>query len=144
MFSEGATWPQVFNELSYFFFKECKCSLTLNRSGITFHGLLHVMSQLIKQLLAWYLTHGKVFEVVQALACFNMQGASLVSKATCYLSYPNSAGEPQNVIFKLYGFEPGRIYKNITHKQSQTGVSASLKRRSEDLKFIVRRTQRKC
>ena len=121
-----------------------KCSLALNGSDITFHGLLIVMNQLIKQLLTWYLTHGKVFEVVQALTCFNRQGASLGSKATCYLSHPNSDGEADNVIFKLYGLEPGRIYKNITRRQSQTGVSASLKRRSEDLNFIARRTQRKC
>ena len=66
------------------------------------------------------------------------------SKAKCYLSYPNSAGQADNVIFKLYGLEPERIYKNITYKQSQTGVSASLKRRSEDLEFPVRRTQRNC
>ena len=121
-----------------------KCSLTLNGSDTTFHGLLFVMNQLIKQLLTWYLTHGKVFEVVQALTCFNRQGASLGSKATCYLSYPNSAGQADNVIFKLYGLEPGRIYKNITHKQLQTGVSASPKRRSEDLVFPVKRTQRNC
>ena len=135
---------QVFRELSRFFASVCTCSLTLNSSGTTFHGLLHVMSQLIKQLLTWYLTHDKVYEVVQALICFNKQGTLLGSKATCYLSHPNSAGQADNVIFKLYGLEPGRIYKNITHKQSQTGVSASLKRRSEDLKFIARRTQRKC
>ena len=65
--SKGATWPQVYNALSYFFSKECKCSLTLNRSGITFHGLLHVMSQLIKQFLTWYLTHDMQLRDVTAL-----------------------------------------------------------------------------
>ena len=110
---------------------------------IPFHGVLHVLNQLIKQLLTWYLTHDKVFDVVQSLTCFNWQGAQLGSKATCYLSYPNSAGQADNVIFKLYGLEPERIYKKITHVQSQTGVCASLKRRSEDPKFIARRTQRK-
>ena len=84
--SLGATWPQVVCELRRFFESVGKCSLTLNGSDITFHGLLFVMNQLIKQLLTWYLTHGKVFEVVQALTCFNRQGASLGSKATCYLS----------------------------------------------------------
>ena len=75
----------------------------MNESAITFHGVLHVMSQLIKQLLTWYLTHGMVNEVALALTCFNKQGASLGSKATCYLSHPNSAGQPDTVIFKLCG-----------------------------------------
>ena len=70
---------------------------------IPFHGVLHVLNQLIKQLLTWYLTHGKVYEVVQALICFNKQGTLLGSKAACYLSYPNSAGQPDTVIFKLCG-----------------------------------------
>ena len=61
--SKGATLVHVFNVLSYFFSKECKCSLILNESAITFHGVLHVMSQLIKQLLKWYLTHDKVFDL---------------------------------------------------------------------------------
>ena len=108
------------------------------------HGVLHVLNQLIKQLLTWYLIHDKVFDVVQSLTCFNWQGAQLGSKATCYLSYPNSAGQADNVIFKRYGLEPWRIYKNTTYTQLQTGVSASLKRRSEDLEFPVRRTQCNC
>ena len=65
--SKGATWGQVFDVLSYFFSKECKCSLTLNRSAITFHGLLHVMSQFIKQLLTWYLAHNMQLRDVTAL-----------------------------------------------------------------------------
>ena len=65
--SRGVTWPQVFEELSRFFASVCTCSLTLNSSGTTFHGLLHVMSQLIKQLLTWYLTHDMQLRDVTAL-----------------------------------------------------------------------------
>ena len=55
--SRGVTWPQVFEELSRFFASVCTCSLTLNSSGTTFHGLLHVIRKLIKQLPTLYLTH---------------------------------------------------------------------------------------
>ena len=103
--SLGATWPQVVCELTRFFESVGKCSLTLNGSDITFHGLLFVMNQLIKQLLTWYLTHDKVHECVQALVCFNEQGTILGSSARCYLSH-NSAGRADRVIFKLSGLEP--------------------------------------
>ena len=53
---------QVFRELSRFFAAVCTCSLTLNSSGTILYCLLHVMSQFIKQLLTWYLTHDKVYE----------------------------------------------------------------------------------
>ena len=48
---------QVFCELSRFFVSVTTCSLTLHSSGTILYCLLHVMSQLIKQLLTWYLTH---------------------------------------------------------------------------------------
>ena len=65
--SRGATWPQVFNELSRFFASVCTCSLTLNSSGTILYCLLHVMSQLIKQLLTWYLAHDMQLRDVTAL-----------------------------------------------------------------------------
>ena len=65
--SRGATWPQVFRELSRFFAAVCTCSLTLNSSGTILYCLLHVMSQLIKQLLTWYLTHDMQLRDVTAL-----------------------------------------------------------------------------
>ena len=99
------------------------------------------MNQLIKQLLTWYLTHDKVYECVQALVCFNEEGTFLGSSATCYLSH-NPAGRADRVIFKLPGLEPEKKYTNPTHAQSDAGVCGSQKRRSEDLHYIVRRTQR--
>ena len=101
------------------------------------------MAQLVKQVLTWHLTKGAAYECVQAMVCFNSEGSALGAKAICYLSRDPS-GTADGVVFALNGCDPMKYKgKNRPSKtQLAAGELASQKRRSDELGFQVKRTQK--
>ena len=87
---------------------------------------------------------GVAYECVQAMVCFNSEGSALGAKAICYLSRDPS-GTVDVVVFALNGCDPTQKYKG-KNKPSKTqlvaGELASQKRRSDELGFQVKRTQK--
>ena len=108
----------------------------LNDEAVSFSQLLGIMSQLIKQLLTWYLTncdYEKMNECVFALVCFNDESEKLGASARCHLKYDSDG---VGVVFKK-DQKPENKYTGRTRPtstQMNAGVLQSQQCRSEDLR----------
>ena len=101
---------------------------------VYFNQLLAIMSQLIKQLLTWYLTHcdyEKMNECVFALVCFNDESEKLGASARCHLK---DDSDGVGVVFKKDN-KPQSKYTGRTRPtstQMNAGVLQSQQCRSEE------------
>ena len=78
------------------------------------------------------------------MVCFNSEGSALGAKAICFLSH-DSSGAADGVVFALNGCDPTMKYKGKNRPsktQLAAGELASQKRRSDELGFQVKRTQK--
>ena len=113
---------------------------------VYFNQLLAIMSQLIKQLLTWYLTHcdyEKMNECVFALVCFNDESEKLGASARCHLK---DDSDGVGVVFKTTGHKPENKYTGRTlptKRQMNAGVLQSQQRRSEGLQNIAEQIVKK-
>ena len=134
----GATWQPVVHCLDRFFESRGTCKLMLGGWPVTFIQLLGIISQLIKQLLTWYLTNcddEKMNDCVSALVCFNCASKSLGARARCHLKY-DSDGVAHGVVFRTTGHKPENKYTRRTRPtktQMNTGVLQSQQRRSDNI-----------
>ena len=142
---KGATWQSIVHCFCLYFETRDDSELSLTGSSITFTALLGALAQLVTQVLTGHLTQGAAYDCVQAMVCFNTEGSTLGSKAICYLTNDPS-GTADGVVFKVTGCDPTDKYsgKNKpTKTQLAAGELGSQKRRSNELGFQVKRTQKR-